>query len=467
MAALSKREGYRGLSLWHDTSGEAFEPRPRLPGNREVDVAIVGAGYTGLWTAYYLKRADPSVRVCVIEREVAGFGASGRNGGWCSSLFASPREKLAELGGRSGAVAMQRAMFETVSEVGRVAGREGIDCDYRRGGCLLFARNPSQQERLRTEVESERSWGFGEDDYRWLPPEEAARRIGVRGNLGALFTPHCARVHPAKLVRGLARAVERLGVPIYEHTDVTEIGAGRAWTPQGVVAAEVVVRATESFTVELPGKRRSLLPVYSLMVATEPLGPELWEAIGWEGEECWSDGRHLLVYLSRTADGRIALGGRGAPYHFGSRMAPRFDRDERVAAMLRRALAELLPETRKYRLTHHWGGAVALPRDWVTSVGLDRSSGLGWAGGYVGDGVSTTNLAGRTLADLILRRESELVHLPWVGHHSRRWEPEPLRWLGVSAVTKGLADQDKAEERGRAGSPLFRLTERLAGRPGH
>lgn len=457
-------EGYRELSLWHETSGDAFVPRASLPGNRNVDVAIVGAGYTGLWTAYYLKKADPSLRICLLEAEVAGFGASGRNGGWCSALFATPREKLAELGGRSGAVALQRAMFEAVAEVGRVAETEAIACDYRRSGCLIYARNASQRERLQTEVDRERSWGFGEEDYRWLEPDEAAGRIRVRGNLGALFSPHCARIHPGKLVRGLARVVESLGVPIFEQTEVTQIAPGEVWTARGRVGAEVVVRATESFTVRLPGERRTLLPVYSLMVATEPLAPELWEELGWEGEECWSDGRHLLVYLSRTADGRIALGGRGAPYHFGSRVAPVFDRDQGVVAMLRRTLAGLLPPARGLRLTHHWGGAVALPRDWVTSVGVDRSGGLAWAGGYVGDGVSTTNLAGRTLADLILNRDTELVGLPWVDHRSRRWEPEPLRWLGANAVIKGLAAQDEAEERGLGTSAVFRVTQRLAAR---
>ncbi|GAB4261212.1 MAG: FAD-dependent oxidoreductase [Thermoleophilia bacterium] len=468
--------GTGSLSLWHDTCGDDLEPRPPLGGDLDVDVAIVGAGYTGLWTAYYLKKADPALRVCLLEKEIAGFGASGRNGGWCSQLFATPREKLAEAGGREGAVALQKVMFATVAEVGNVAEDEGIACDYHRGGNLVFATRPAHLARLKAELEYERSWGFGEEDYRWLTPAEASDRIAVRPCYGALYSPHCARVHPAKLARGLARVVERLGVPIYEETPVTAIeaaagfggaaatGRTRIETPHGVVTAEVMVRATESFTVELPGHRRDLVPIYSLMIATEPLPDSAWRRVGWQGHETWSDGRHLLIYVCRTADGRIAIGGRGAPYHFGSRLHPEYDQDPAVAAALQQTLHELLPATRRAAVTHHWGGPVALPRDWFSSVGFDRSTGVAWAGGYVGDGVSTANLAGRTLTDLILERETELTALPWVNHCSRRWEPEPIRWLAVNATLRTLASADLAEE--RTGRPARRIDfmERLIGR---
>ncbi len=245
---------YRALSMWHDTvPGDDYAPRAALPGPLDVDVCIVGAGYSGLWTAYYLKKADASLRVCVLEKEVAGYGASGRNGGWCSAYFASPREKLAREGGRAGAIAQQRAMFETVREVGRVCEAEAIAADYHQGGNLVFATNAAQRASIQADIEYEHSWGFGEEDFRWLSRDEARARIPIEGALGAWYSPHCASVHPAKLVRGLAEVVEALGVAIYEHTAVLDRVPQGVRTAAGLVRSEVVVRATEGYTVDLPG----------------------------------------------------------------------------------------------------------------------------------------------------------------------------------------------------------------------
>jgi glycine/D-amino acid oxidase-like deaminating enzyme len=207
--------------------------------------------------------------------------------------------------------------------------------------------------------------------------------------------------------------------------------------------------------------KRAVVPVYSLVVATEPLADDVWEQIGLRNRETFTDHRNLIIYGQRTADGRLVFGGRGAPYHFGSAIRPGFDREPRVFDRLRHTLLDMLPPLSSARFTHQWGGALGIPRDWVASVGLDRTTGLGWAGGYVGDGVGTTNLAGRTLRDLVLERDTELTRLPWVGHRSRRWEPEPLRWLGVNAGLKAMTFAD-AEERltgrqslvARAMSPL-------------
>mgnify|MGYP006170262313 CR=1 FL=1 len=241
--------------------------------------------------------------------------------------------------------------------------------------------------------EEEREWGFGSEDYVWLDEHQARQRVALRDCRGAVFTPHCARIHPAKLVRGLARTVESLGATIYERTAVERIEPGRAVTAAGPVRAPVVVQATEGYSALLPGQRRRLVPLYSLMIATEPLPEEVWAQIGWKGNETLHDGRHLLIYAQRTADGRIALGGRGAPYHFGSRIEPGFERAE-VQDALQSILVDLFPATRSARITHRWGGPLGVPRDWFSSVGLERSTGLAWAGGYVGDGVSTTNHAG-------------------------------------------------------------------------
>jgi glycine/D-amino acid oxidase-like deaminating enzyme len=454
--AVGPGSGYQRLSLWWEAVPAPLSPRPALTQDLEVDVCIVGAGFTGLWTAHSLIRRDPALRVAVLEREVAGFGASGRNGGWCSALFATSDAALARRHGREAMVAMRRAMQDTVDVVGASAAAEGIDCQFAKGGTVDLVRSDAQEARARAELEEQRALGFGEEDLRWLGPEETRALIGATGIRGATFTPHCAAIQPALLARGLAGAIERDGVRIFEHTAVSDIrpaAAGRSaqvQTPGGTVQAAVVVRATEAWTPTLPGLRRAIVPVYSLMVATEPLGDAFWAEAGLERRTTFADHRHMIIYGQRTADGRIAFGGRGAPYHYGSTIAPSFDTEPRVHSLLRQTLADLFPALAGARFTHAWGGPLGIPRDWHSSVGLDHTTGLAWAGGYVGDGVSTTNLAGRTLADLITGHDTELVHLPWVGHQSPRWEPEPLRWLGVNAGlwTMKLADGSETK-RGR------------------
>ena len=438
---------YRSRSLWLDTVPESLVPRAALVDRVDADVVIIGAGFTGLWTAYELLVRDPSLNVVIVEAEIAGFGASGRNGGWASALFAGSRAATAKAHGRDAAVALQRAMFDTIGEIERVLQVEKIDAHFHRGGNLEVATRPSHVERLRAHVKAERSWGFGEEDFRWLDARESTARIAVSGTLGAVSTPHCARVHPARLVRGLAAAVERRGGIIYERSRVTDLVSRRVTTAQGHVRAETVIIATEGYTAKLPGHRRDVAPIYSLMIATEPLPDRVWDEIGWEGRETLSDGRHLIIYAQRTADDRIAFGGRGAPYHFRSQVQDGFDRDPAVFAELRRVLAELFPLTGGAQITHEWGGPLGVPRDWYSSVRYDRTSGFGWAGGYVGDGVSTTNLAGRTLADLVLGVESELTALPWVNHHSPGWEREPFRWLGINAGLQLPAGADRFEAR--------------------
>ena len=453
---------YRDLSLWMDQVGP-IEPRPALPGDRDADVAIVGAGYTGLWTAYYLLKSQPDLRVAIIEKEVAGFGASGRNGGWCSALFAAPAHKIAKRYGRNAALSLKKEMCKTVDEIGRVVDEEGIDAHFNKGGTLTLVTSPTQLARVKDEVADERGWGYGPEDYRWLDPDEVRTRIRLPRVWGAAFTPHCARLHPARLARGLADVVERMGATIFEGSTVTELRQGAVVTDGGTVRADVIVRATEGYTALLPGMKRKLLPLYSLMVGTEPLPAEAWDRIGWNGYETLHDGRHLLIYAQRTADDRIAIGGRGAPYHFGSRIRRDFDRDPDVFGALKRQIAELFPDAAGAKVTHEWGGCLGVPRDWFSSVGCDRTTGQAWAGGYVGDGVSTSNLAGRTLRDLILGETSELTGLPWVNHRSPAWEPEPFRWLGVNAGLKVMAHADRVEE--RTGRPTKRgeLMKRLIG----
>jgi glycine/D-amino acid oxidase-like deaminating enzyme len=464
--------GYRQLSLWLDSlaaSGEDdLAPRAALPGNLDADVAVVGAGYTGLWAAHSLLAADPSLRVVVLEAEIAGFGASGRNGGWCSALFPASAAALARRHGRAAALAMRRAMNATVAEVGRASVEEGLDVDWLAGGTVVLARTPVQLARARAAVAADAAFD-GVDGLELLDAGAARERVGAEGVLGATFTPHCARLHPGRLVRGLARAVERRGGVVHERTRVLGVrpgGGGRrpaVLTEHGTVTADVVVRATEAWTATLPGSHRDVAPVYSLMVATEPLPAAFWARAGLARGETFADHRNLVIYGQRTADDRLAFGGRGAPYHAGSRIRPAFDREERVFGALRATVTELFPGLRGAAFTHAWGGPLAIARDWHAGVGLDRGTGLAWAGGYVGDGVGTSNLAGRTLADLVLGRDTELTRLPWVGHRSRPWEPEPLRWLGINAGLRAMTLADAEERLTRRPSVAARALAPLLG----
>ncbi|MEU5402816.1 FAD-dependent oxidoreductase [Streptomyces sp. NPDC005963] len=456
-----------GISFWYAQDGLPT-PREPLPGDASADVCIVGGGYTGLWTAYYLKKAAPFLNVVVLEGRFCGYGASGRNGGWLYNGIAG-RDRHARLHGQDAAVRLQRAMNDTVDEVIRVAADEHIDADVHRGGVLEVAHTPAQAARLRAYHRAEVA--FGEKERVLLGARETAERIRVNGAVASSWTPYGARVHPVKLVKGLASAVEALGVTIHESTPVTEIRPRHAVTPYGTVRAPYVLRCTEGFTAALKGQRRAWLPMNSSMIATEPLPPEVWATIGWEGRETLGDMAHAYVYAQRTADDRIALGGRGVPYRFGSRT----DNDGRTQAVtveaLREMLVRLFPTTAGVRIAHAWSGVLGVPRDWCATVTLDRSTGLGWAGGYVGSGVATANLAGRTLRDLIQQDSgqagaTDLTTLPWVGHRVRKWEPEPLRWLGVQTMYAAYRGADRRESLARSARTdrVAQIADRISGR---
>ena len=444
-------ERYRRLSLWWDGLPGTIGLRSPLDGDTEVDVAVVGGGLTGLWTAYYLAEADPTLSIAVLERDVVGFGASGRNGGWCSALFSVSEPTLDRRCGPGTGRAQHRAMEETVREVGRVVAAEGIECGFHQGGTVVLARTAAQLQRTHDEVADARARGIGEEDLAFLTADEASARVGATDVLGGTFTPHCAAVDPARLVRGLADVVEARGVRLYEQTEVRAIAPGVVTTAHGTVRARTVVRATEGYTRDLPGHERDLVPVYSLMIATEPLPDDFWAAHGLADRQTFADHRHLVIYGQRTEDGRLAFGGRGAPYHFNSAIRPEYDRDAGVHEALRHTLVELFPALADVRITHRWGGPLGIARDWFSSVGMDPVTRMAWAGGYVGDGLSTTNLAGRTLRDLVLGESTGLTALPWVNHRSRKWEPEPFRYLGINAGLRVAGTADRAEAKaGRA-----------------
>ena len=438
---------YRLRSMWLDTYPGSLEPRPPLEGDTDTDVAIVGGGFTGLWTAYYLRQLDPTLRVTVIERDVCGFGASGRNGGWVIGELAAGIEKYAALSDLPASLRLARAIFDSVDEIGRVTQAEGIECGYHKGGTIRWARNAPQARRQAAQVAHDHKLGLNTDEIRLLSAEEAREHGRATGVLSGIFYAPCAAIDPARLVRGLAEAVERHGAKIYEQTAAVAIEPGRVLTDRGTVRAEVVVRATEAYTRDLRGRKRQLLPIYSLMIGTEPLPQSVFDEIGLADRPTFADDRYMVIYGQRTADNRIAFGGRGVPYLYGSRISPTIEQHHRSHQRIHDTLVELFPALSEAQVTHRWGGVLAVPRNWTPFVHFDRAAGTAGAGGYVGEGVAPSNLAGRTLADLICGTDSERVDLPWVGVRHRRWEPEPLRWLGVRGSRWIMAGADIYEYR--------------------
>lgn len=442
-------------------------PRPALAEDLDVDVAIVGGGYTGMWTAYYLKQARPELRIAILEARFCGFGASGRNGGWLTNTVTGGLSQYERSHGHEAGERFQLAMNATVDEVIAVAQREGIDADIVKGGVLEIAYTPAQLKRLEASFEAESKWQ-GTDWIR-LSAEESKSRVNVAGTLGGMWHPHTARIQPAKLAAGLSRVIDELGVEIYENTRVSEIKPHEAIIDRGesrlTVRAATIVRATEGFTAGIKGLRREWLPMNSSLIVTEPLSPEQLQVIGWDGRETLGDLAHVYMYAQRTADDRIAFGGRGVPYRWNSHT----DVDGNTQPITARTLYDLMvrffPILHGIDIDHLWSGTLGVPRDWASTVDYDPSTGLAHAGGYVGTGVSNTNLAGRTLRDLILGEQTELTTLPWVGHRVRKWEPEPLRWIATRVIYGAYGAADSAEFRGKpTTSTLATLADIVSGR---
>ena len=449
---------YSQLSFWHAEIGE-LSPRAVPSEGGPFDVAIAGAGFTGLWTGIYLLRANPKLKVAIFEKEIAGFGASGRNGGWCSALFPWAADQLVEKYGKEAARQLRSAMVDTVKEVGRVTNELGIDCDFQLSGTHYLI--PSDAQRLKAEHELAAATELGVDQLRDISPELAPRATKV---LGSVFDPACASIQPAKLVRGLAESFERLGGLIFEETEVLTLSEGRIETSRGEFKAEYVVDALEGYRSTLREKSRDSIPIYSLMVVTEVLPKELLNEMGLEPGVTFADYRNLVIYGQRTKDNRIAFGGRGAPYHFGSRIKPGYDRNDRIHDQIEGVLLDLFPQLVGVKFEQRWGGALGVSRDWMASVRLDEKSKLGQAGGYVGDGVGTSNLAGRTMADLILGLSTPLTKLCWVQHQSPKWEFEPLRFIAARVALIGADIADQIEGVTGRRSLISKIIARLTGK---
>jgi glycine/D-amino acid oxidase-like deaminating enzyme len=430
-----------------DQLDEPLTARPALSEDLHADVVIIGAGYTGLWTAYYLKRQAPQLRIVILEGEIAGFGASGRNGGWLMGNLLGEDRMLAGLpsAARQSAYALLHGIPD---EVARVLALESITCDYRKGGVLYCAaRYPEQLAGLQQHLAELRALGLDENDYRWLTPFDLGKQLQLANAYGAIYTPHCATIQPAKLVRGLARCVVAMGVELYEQSRVIDWQPGLLRTASGSVRADWIVPAVEGYAASLPPLGNHQLPVQSLLVATEPLPKEVWADIGLERGQAFSENSRQVTYGQRSADDRLVFGARGG-YRFGGLLRTDFNLSEGERGLRRYLFGELFPQLKNVRITHAWGGNLGMARRFRPHMLVDRKNGIALSGGYGGEGVGASNLGGRTLADLILGQSSELTRQPWVLgdqplNHLPRWEPEPLRWLGYNAIIQSFALEDR------------------------
>jgi len=435
--------------LWESETRRVVADSPQIP--PRTDIAIIGGGYTGLWTALYLKMLDSSLDITILEKNTIGFGASGRNGGWCSALLPSSLSFIAEVHGHQVAETMRQCAVDNLFEMKQALDQHSIHCDYALGGTLTVARNRPQVQRLAQLAKEETSFGATDSDIVLLDKTEVDSRLRVTDTHAALFTPNCAALHPRMLVNGLAQACLQIGVSIVEDIDVVSYTSGTVSTRHNGRPTDIrcnwVVRATEGYSSTFKQARRELIPLYSFMIATEPLSPKVWSDIGWHERETLNDSRNGVIYAQRTADGRIVFGGRGAPYHFANRIHDSQDIDDAVHGSLVSTLHEFFPATRDALITHRWGGPLGVPRDWRNFARVDHEKRLAVGGGYTGDGVALAHLTGRMLAHGVLRRDHPSLALPWFGHRGRSWEPEPLRWLAINALRKIVDSMDTTESR--------------------
>lgn len=453
------------------------QPIVNFPDERQ-NLTVVGGGLTGLWTAFFAKKRNPHCEVTVIEKEQLGFSASGRNGGWLSTLLPGNRSVYARASHKQGLDGdalirdFQAALFDSIDEVLDVLKSYKIDADQHQGGNLYVARNSASLQRLKKLYETDKHWGYSDDNIQILSADESMQRIRVTNTLGAIYYPRTVALDPAKLVLGLGEVLEDMGVRICEKTTAEHVESNVVFTSRGKIFTDEIVVALEAHTGSIGGKvkglgKREVVPVNSAMIATRPLSWEFWDEIGWSDRDCLDDFDHTFVYAQRTIDDRIAIGGRGYPYRFGSKTAGYGHTESRTIGQLTDRLDSFFPGY-EFPVDHVWKGNIGVTRDWCPGVFYDTSQHIAVVRGFAGHGVTASHLSAKTMLDLIDRNESSLTRLPWVNYSSKAWEPEPLRWIGIHAMYKLFEIADTLEYRSNSGKthPIAVVGSHIAGLAG-
>jgi glycine/D-amino acid oxidase-like deaminating enzyme len=391
-----------------------YRDNPPLEEDIRADVAIVGAGFTGLSTAWYLRQADPSLRVVVLESDVVGYGASGRNAGFVTTMMGLGLRMTALRFGKEKARQAHYFGERAVRHLGELVEKQGIDCDYENTGELAVATNPAQVDRLQAAIGLAEKLGI--EGMRWLDAQKLREEVNSPLYLGARWEEGCALLNPAKLARGLKGLAEGVGAEIYERTPVEAAHLKpriRLETPQGSVAAQKVVFATNAYTQRFPRLHSKALPMFTYIVLTEPLTQEQMSPIGWEHRQGIGDARNLIRYYRLTADNRLLMGGEGVVYYYGGRVG--FDEHQPTFHRLVRTIVETFPSLANAAITHRWGGPVSVPADFFPAMGyLGSDRRVIYSLGCVGQGVALANMAGQVLRDLVREEETELTDLFFV-----------------------------------------------------
>lgn len=437
-------------SLWRGV--EQITARKKITSNKTFDVAIVGGGFSGLWSAYHLKQIQPALSIAIFEQNYVGFGASGRNGGWASAEYPTSSTRLIKEHGLQVYQNLRKCLIESIDEIGLIAKTHNWSIEYAKGGSLVFATNNAQLSRICQEIDNE---------HNFLNSNEVKQLLNVKNIMGGLFTPHCAALNPFKLTRALAEHLEHLGVQIFENSRVEEIHDKKIQVNGFDIDCQISIRATEAFTSRKWMKNQQI-PIYSLMVATEPLTADQLMQIRNMQRATFQEACHLITYAQITGDNRLAIGGRGVRYKLFSRLSQRSEIDNRMHSALERRALRWFPQLEGINFEYRWGGPVALTRKWQSYLNFDRSSGRAAIGGYVGDGVTLSYLAGKTLAQKI--NNIKTLNLPFVNQKIGKWEPEPIRYLAVNAGFKATVVADIEERMTNRPSLIANMVDPLINR---
>ena len=430
---------YREKSFW--LSRLDLRPGPSLKGDEKVDVAIVGGGYTGITTAYFLKKMDPSMEVVVLERDLVGYGASGRNAGFSMKLFGFSMAMTKLRFGKEDTLRAHDYMTDAVGLVKSLVEEHQIECGYEHTGFFRLATSEGYERRIRQEIEFAQSMGI--DEIKWLDADEVAEHVRSPNFRGAAYEPDSAILDPARLIRGMKEVVESMGVTIYEGSAVEDIQAGdrvRLTTPGGTVEADRAVLATNAYTHLLPLAKSKQAPAFTYVIVTEPLSDEHFQKIGWQNRQGLEDARNMIHYFRLTDDNRLLLGGSDVKIPFGNNMDR--DGDEQVFARLEQDLRFLFPQLADLKIAMRWGGPVSVTLDMAPAMGTLKGGRLLYSVGCTGHGVSLTHLNGKTLAELVLGKSTKRTEIFFVDRTVPPWPPEPLRIMATQAVRGALRLQD-------------------------